>query len=282
MVGTNVLRLSDYANPGLDFHHHLVTAGAPSSPHAHDFFEIMAVLSGSMHVETDGQSCVLVENDVIITRPKESQRFGSDDGNPCRFLNLAFSTDLFLKMRNYLGETEQWDLLMQSPSPPVCHAKLLYMQRLQQRMTDISMLAPDNLIHHRQRFRLLLAELFMECFLNPSEESSTPAWLHHVLDEMTKLDNLRIGLPAIHQLSGMHPDSVSRAFRRCLNTTPTAWLQESRLSWLANQLAHSDEEIIALALDVGFENLSHCYHLFKRRFGCAPGAWRKRYHAPLH
>ncbi|HWB27365.1 MAG TPA: AraC family transcriptional regulator [Chitinophagaceae bacterium] len=71
-------------------------------------------------------------------------------------------------------------------------------------------------------------------------------------------------------LTGRSISSFKRDFEKTFNDTPSRWLVQKRLeeAWfLINKKSKKPSDIY---LDLGFENLSHFSHAFKKRFGVAP------------
>ena len=66
-----------------------------------------------------------------------------------------------------------------------------------------------------------------------------------------------------------------RVFRAVAGDSPHQYLIGARLRAAANRLLDTSEPITAIALDVGFNDISHFNATFRRAFGAAPGAWRK-------
>lgn len=57
--------------------------------------------------------------------------------------------------------------------------------------------------------------------------------------------------------------------------TPQKWLTERRLELAHYQIEEKQRKPIDVYFEVGFENLSHFSHAFKKHFGYAPNAIRK-------
>ncbi len=275
------LCLADFCRPGEESHYHLAVVTDRSTVHTHDFFEIELVTDGRLWIETNGETRVVPEGHLILTRPDDCHRLGSADRTACRFMNLAFSPAVMQDLGAFLGQSDQLEGLLSAHCSPVAQPAPHLLQAMRQRMESLPAIPATERDRCRNTLRMLIASVVVDGFLEPAADTGCPAWMMRTMQAMRRQPCLREGLPALYRLSGLHPDSVSRAFRRCLGTTPTAWLQDARLTWFANSLAHSDDPILVLALDAGFENLSHCYHLFGRRFGCAPGAWRNRHRSPV-
>lgn len=66
-----------------------------------------------------------------------------------------------------------------------------------------------------------------------------------------------------------------RQFRKLVGTSPNQFLIALRLRAVAQRLEESAESITEIALDAGFNDISHFNHLFRRAFAMSPGRWRR-------
>ena len=66
-----------------------------------------------------------------------------------------------------------------------------------------------------------------------------------------------------------------RVFRAVVGDSPRQYLIGVRLRAAANRLLDTREPITSIALDVGFNDISHFNATFRRAFGASPGTWRK-------
>jgi AraC family transcriptional regulator len=87
-------------------------------------------------------------------------------------------------------------------------------------------------------------------------------------DEPLSLDDLA-------DAAGLSRYHFVRVFRAVVGDSPHQYLIGARLRAAANRLLDTKEPITAIALDVGFNDISHFNATFRRAFGCAPGVWRK-------
>jgi AraC family cel operon transcriptional repressor len=112
-----------------------------------------------------------------------------------------------------------------------------------------------------------------------SELKAAPDWLREACTSVGMNRNFAGGMPALARRAGRSPEHIAREFRRHLNRTPTDVINDARMSHAADRLATSDEDIVAIALDCGLENLGHFYRLFHARYGCTPRVYRVRQRA---
>jgi len=69
--------------------------------------------------------------------------------------------------------------------------------------------------------------------------------------------------------------SFKREFQALFQDSPGKWLLQRRLAHAAMKLRTSKGSVTDVALDCGFENVSHFNRAFKERFGIPPTAYRK-------
>lgn len=77
-------------------------------------------------------------------------------------------------------------------------------------------------------------------------------------------------------LTGRSLTTFKRDFKKTFNTTPQKWLTQKRLEFAHYQFAEKRKKPVDVCFEVGFENLSHFSHAFKKHFGYAPTALLER------
>jgi AraC family transcriptional regulator len=76
-------------------------------------------------------------------------------------------------------------------------------------------------------------------------------------------------------MAGLSRFHFLRRFRAATGASPHQYLIGLRLRAAAEQLRSTTEPVTSIALDVGFNDLSHFNLLFRRSFGVAPRQWRR-------
>ena len=82
-------------------------------------------------------------------------------------------------------------------------------------------------------------------------------------------------LAAAAQRAGLSEFHFLRVFARVLGLTPHQYLVRARLRRAARLLAEEQRSVTAVALEVGFGDLSNFVRTFHRAAGVSPGAFRK-------
>jgi AraC family cel operon transcriptional repressor len=109
----------------------------------------------------------------------------------------------------------------------------------------------------------------------PFVSDAMPTWLSEACAKMQTESNLRAGLPRFIEVSHVSSAHLSRTLKAHCGQTPTEFINEMRLKRAATLLATTPNEIIQIAYDCGFENLSYFYRRFRSKFGKPPHAYRQ-------
>ena len=87
------------------------------------------------------------------------------------------------------------------------------------------------------------------------------------------------GGAAFVRACGRNEDHVNRVVRRYLECTTTELVNAARMSAAANRLRTSGNDVLSIALESGFSNLSYFYRaVFRAAYGLTPGRYREREH----
>ena len=91
------------------------------------------------------------------------------------------------------------------------------------------------------------------------------------LVRLLRNDNVvNLSVSDLAHLSGRSVSSFFRDFKATYGMPPKQWLQERRLSRAYTLLTSQELTVTEVALDVGFENISHFIQLFKSRYQITP------------
>ena len=90
---------------------------------------------------------------------------------------------------------------------------------------------------------------------------------NHYMDKITIED--------IANEVGLSQSHFMKYFKNTMGTSFIDYLNEYRLTMASRLLLSSDSSILAIASEVGYENLSYFNRTFKKRFGMTPREYRK-------
>lgn len=278
MLDVRMICAVDIIDPEIEGHYGFVTSlKTAASVHRHDFYEFFLVTGGSARHLVNGKIQLLEEGSLVFIRPADAHCYEGTGPDRLNFINLAFSRQTALSCFKYLEGCLPHAALVQEPLPPHVRLSGQTLYELTQRLQAWNTVPLTNKRAKRAELRMLLIELFVRC-LSPWPTSPTagqPFWFSKLLADMSKRENLTVGLPALLALSGKSHEHLCREFRRHTGLSPTAYINGLRLEYAANLLVNSNLSVLDIMLESGYENLSHFNHRFHSRYGCSPRTFRQ-------
>jgi AraC family transcriptional regulator, melibiose operon regulatory protein len=85
---------------------------------------------------------------------------------------------------------------------------------------------------------------------------------------------------SIADASGLHPNYAMSLFRKSFGTTMSTFITQHRISHAQRLLVTTEDAILNVALDSGFQSLSRFNEAFKAACGCSPRNYRKAHRRP--
>ena len=247
--------------------------------HNHDFYEIFFVVYGSIiHCVNDTSLC-LEEGSLVFMRPNDIHYYKLDKDSNCGLINLAFPVQTLKALFDYLGNGFASERLLEAKLPPMVVLSSTEKEITKTRLESINLLPRDNKKRIKTEARILLLEFFTKYFPLEQEQKlkAVPQWLQWLKIEMQKKENFTAGVSVMFSMTNKSTEHVCRVFKEYFHQTPSQFINELKLNYAANLLTNSDEAIVAISLESGFENLSHFYHQFKRKFNMSPAHFRRTY-----
>jgi transcriptional regulator GlxA family with amidase domain len=111
----------------------------------------------------------------------------------------------------------------------------------------------------------------------PDLDNSASQRLTRVLSYIDSHSDRRITLDEIARVAALHPQSLSRFFRKQLGVTFQAYLIQTRVGHAARKLIETDSSVTEIALATGFENMANFHRHFKRAYATSPSLYRKQF-----
>jgi AraC family transcriptional regulator len=118
----------------------------------------------------------------------------------------------------------------------------------------------------------------------PGASDTSPRVIAHVTESVRLIERNPARSAALSDLAsaaGMSRFQFLRVFRSLTGVTPHQFILRTRLRAAAARIVDSNINIIDVALDAGFGDLSNFNHAFRAEFGVTPRAFRRRQSSPL-
>ncbi|MFZ2324321.1 MAG: AraC family transcriptional regulator [Ignavibacteriaceae bacterium] len=274
------LRTRDLIDPESEIHYaYHKSLATITTPHNHDFFEIFLITKGEALHRINDKVENIEEGDLVFIRPDDIHNYEKSDDRNCELINLAFPSSTILKLFEYFGEGFRSDQLLKAEYPPKSKLSKIEKEILVSRFEKLNTLKRTNKKKIKTELRILLADIFSRYFIYEENyvNEIIPNWLVKLKSEMEKKENFTAGIRKMYDLCERTPEHLSRSFKKYFNESPTDYITNLRLNYAANLLSNSDEDIANIAMDCGFENLSHFYHLFRKKFDASPKEFRLKH-----
>lgn len=255
------------------------TINEKNYPQVHDFYELMLILKGNMELVLDEKKHFsLNECDLFMIRPYEVHSKSTD--SDCHYINLSFPQKAMDDLFDYLDENDVKNLLLQTPSLlPVslcAHDKEI----LRQKLETLNTISHQEAKSKKRNLRLLLidviAHYYITCIPWERPKQDMPLWLLQTLEDLSQKEIFTAGTDYIFAHNYLSKEHICRYFRKYTNQSPSQYVNHLRLNYAANLLIHSDQTIIDISYESGFNNPGYFYKLFKEKYGISPKKYRKQ------
>lgn len=247
-------------------------------PHTHDFCEFFLVRSGTVRHYVNGESVDMMTGSLCIVGPADEHCYqaGDSDG-PTVFTNVAVPPELPDRLSAVFPDSAR---RRDGALPPMLEkAPPWFTAKLDTFSSDIARTETSP-----EYQRLLAAALLADVFTLLANSAGSrgpyditlPPWLRHALRRLEQPEHYTVGLHRFLELCGKSQEYVSRTARRYLNRTPTELVNAVRLREAARLLRDTDEAVLSIVLQTGFNNVSHFLVQFRKLHGCTPREYRRR------
>ncbi len=245
--------------------------------HRHDYFEIFLITKGKVVHEVNSVIQLLTKGALVFIRPHDIHCYTPLTTETVEFVNLEVRTHTIMELFAYLGSGYPSDSLLRAPSPPVTVLSDGLIKSLNQRLAALNAIKALDKEKARTALRVILVEMFSNHFHSGYTENCAyvPQWLEELNTEMVKLENLTQGMDAMRAVSGKSTEHLCRTYQKYFGVTPTRFITELRLDYAAGLLRSTDMTALDIALEIGINNLSHFYKIFKTKFHLAPTQYRR-------
>ena len=239
--------------------------------HCHDYGEMFFVERGVGVHRLRARSDLVHPGDLVFIHPDVEHALEATATKPLVFINMAIPRRLFRDLEARFAPSEHWVWSSQDARPISLSAH--DQGRLLPRIVELE---AAHFCRDRLQVESLLLEAMWHATATMQQRPSLPAQLSRLLRDLADPDNLRSGVSGMAQRVQWSREHLNRQIRKHFGETAVSLLNRHRLDHAARLLRHGEMEVLEVCQACGLDNLSHFYRLFRRRFGCAPGALRQQ------
>lgn len=262
-------RRFDFPETGINLYESKHLRGKFVAEHYHDHFQILYALEGEGEITLDGKAYNFSKDKVVLITPNCVHSIKAT--TKMTVLVLAFSVPLMnITLQNELLSLIQksarhfeLDLYTASEIRPLIR-KMLYEQKNGDLFGKLSM--PVYLIEII--IHLLRQQNFS--FVQDANDIRSIQMKEYI--ERHYFNNITAeSLSAVFGISTRYMNDI---FKRKFNDTPLQYLQKVRINHAKELLLQSDQDIVSICFEVGYETLSTFYRTFRNLVGISPNKFR--------
>lgn len=248
--------------------------------HTHDFYELFLIEEGEIYHFINGRQDVMRKGDIYFVRPEDEHCFQRGNCKKAQFVNMAFSGNIFQKaeaVMNLYFDTKQNGSSVEIHLPPrmelAIQAKMTFLAR---EKTSLSLMVRQDLVVS------ILLDCLLLLYSQQAFEESVPEWLEQACLRMRQNQNYLDGLEKFIEIAGKSQEHLTRCMKKYYHVTPTEYINQIRLEQTTILLETTDDSILDIMLECGFNNVSHFNQLFKKNYGLTPSRYRALNHSVIN
>ena len=258
----------------------ICTAGPGDRPfdELHSIFYIAIVAAGSFQYRAESAQELMTPGCLLLGYPGQSFTCGHEHGNGDRCVSFGYTPEYFERIlvdAGVRGRNSNFSVLR---VPPLRDLAPL-VARACRPLACSTALPASQVFWEELALRLAVQTLRLvarQPAISTAEPPSALARVTHTVRKIEQHPDAAFTLPMLAQNAGLSPYHFLRLFARATGVTPHQYILRSRLREAALRLASDQAQVLDVALDCGFGDVSNFNRTFRSEFGCSPRVYRRR------
>lgn len=288
----NILEYENYQekknHTTLDFPYNTYLCSIPLDfelvpPHWHDEMEIIYIKKGRGIVNVDFKEYHVSALTLVFILPGQLHSIEQYEDETMEYENIIFDYSMLLSKKK--------DSVYEDFLKPLTHGKITVptvFSQVYPYFTDLvsPIDACDEICKTKpQGYQLFIKSMLFQFFFildNRCRNLTTPKNNRKAIDKMKIIlkyveNNYanKITISEIADVIGFSESHFMRYFKETMGTSFIEYLKDYRLTMAARLLQSSEDSILNISAEVGFDNLSYFNRSFKARYGMTPRQYRK-------
>lgn len=255
-------------------------SGYTAPAHWHDDIELIAVLSGEMQYNVNGEIITMAENEGIVVNARQMHFGFSAEKKECDFICILLHP--LMLCATYACERD-FVLPVLNNRNAAC-IKLDACIGWQKAVFEniIAMYSARNERSAALRIQNLFSGIWIQLFENiPSEsqeikQNADLSVLRNMVGFIQQNYTAKIMLADIATAGAVGQSKCCKLFAKYVGQTPNMYLTQYRLDKSAFLLNNTDMSVTEIATEVGFGGSSYFAETFRRWYGKSPSEYRNR------
>lgn len=233
------------------------------------------VYSGEVEVDNNGNKIVVGRNQCVFIRRdhriKLTKRASGEE--QYRGISLTFHRNF---LREVYGKLEKKDIPLNPPKKDLSIVKLevrpdmiSLFESLQPYMNS-DMIPSPQVIELKRMEGVYVLIRSDEAFF-PVLFDFTEPWKIDIMQFMNENYMYDLSMEEIASFTGRSLATFKRDFAKVSDLPPQKWIIRRRLQAAYDKLQEENKKVSDVYMEVGFKDVSHFYHAFKKQYGFSPG-----------
>ena len=251
--------------------------------HWHEDMEIIYIKKGSGIVSLDLEEFPVHAGDLVIVLPGQLHGIRESLPDKMEYENIIFSTTMFIPKISDSVDTEFFMPLLSGRLTFLHHVTpdLGYYGELAHCLDEADRICTTFPKGYKLALKGCLYQFFYVLYSNADEgpksgKNTSLARIKDILKYVETHYQQEITIDEIAEVAGFSSSHFMKFFKKEMGTSFIDYLNQYRLSMATRLLLSSDSNILEIAEECGYDNLSYFTRLFKKRYGITPGDYRKK------
>ena len=258
-------------------------------PHWHDETEIIVIKKGEGIVYVNLTRYQVKANDIIFVFPEQLHSIEQLDDNVMEYENILFKDSLLkspthdLCAQKYITPLFSGNLSFN----PIVNEFCIFHTQLLSCINAIDVLCDRKETGYQLGVKGYLFQIIFLIISNidntiiPNTNSKTSDKIKLALTYISTHYNEPITIEEIANFCLYSKSHFMKFFKNNIGMSFVAYLNDYRLEMAANELLDNSENILEVAINAGFDNLSYFNRSFKKKYGVTPGNYRKIHYTKI-
>lgn len=258
--------------------------------HWHSEVEIIVIKKGTGIVSVDLISYSVSSGDIIFVFPGQLHSIHQKDSSIMEYENILFKPGLLKSSGHDLYNDKLVQTILSGVLPirPLIDKTCSYYDSIDSSIREIDRLCDVRPYAYQLSVKACLFQIFY-ILISFCGENKVPAIHNKSLEQVKKIltfiadhfsENITIEQVAEHCCYSK--SYFMKFFKENMGVSFVAYLNDYRLELASKMLTDTSDNIVDIAFNTGFDNLSYFTRCFKRKYGLTPGKYRCLSQSKLH
>lgn len=258
--------------------------------HVHDFVELVYIVSGRGKHIFGNDSYEIRGGDVYIINPGEAHTYHIKENDSLEIINCLFVPELvqhtclrelgindsidYCYVHPFIGKNERFNHRLNLTGEGASRILNLLdemIQEYEKHESGYSSMVRIQLV----QLLILLSRYYGRRMSKSPKNSGKKLLIQRIRGYLERNYEKKLSISMLSGLFNLSPRQLNRVFKEETRMTIFEMIHHIRVEKAKHLLSESDEKVITIACNIGYEDPAFFNRLFQRKVGCPPGKYRE-------